>query len=417
MTISLLGSETVQKSSGAALVGKVRYPDNLIERYVFEFPGLKAAQLSQGGNPWLAALLPLAVTIGEPLNISLPVDATLFANAQAIMDIWAQWDARYVPVTIDADIEDDPIETAGKTAQLFTCGVDSFFTLSRFETEEDGSIDDLVFVHGYDIPLQNRRAWQSAAAKVQDSAKSLQKNCVLMSSNLRETRWGYTRWTEFSHGAALIAAGLTLEREFARLIVPASWNDRALRPWGSHPQTDVLFSTSGTQVVHYGSRWGRFKRTAWIVDHPIKEIALKNLRVCSRDDLGGNCGACGKCLRTMSSLDLLGALDEAPTFPGRERMLARLSRTYLDESELILMASVRQNAILRERLDVVRAIDEGVQRTARLDRWLRLRLMRSVGLKLKEKVPRLWELLSPLRIVLKRILSKVTNPRGESSVG
>jgi hypothetical protein len=119
----------------------------------------------------------------------------------------------------------------------------------------------------------------------------------------------------------------------------------------------------------------------------------------------------------MSSLDLLGALEDASTFPGRERMLAKLSRTYLDESELILMASVRENAILRERPDVVRAIDEGVQRTERLDRWLRLRQMRSMALKFKDTVPWLWELFAPLRRVLKRLLWKITNPGGESSVG
>jgi hypothetical protein len=114
----------------------------------------------------------------------------------------------------------------------------------------------------------------------------------------------------------------------------------------------------------------------------------------------------------MVSLDLLGVLDEAVTFPGHKGMLSRLSRIYLNESELVLMDSIQVEAVKRGRLDVVHAIDEAVKRTAIIDRWLRLRQLRSAALQLKERSPWLWKQLAPFRHLFTRILLKITNPGG-----
>ena len=65
------GSERVR------LVGKVAYDRGspLTEELWYEVPRAYAEHLSTDGTPWLATLLPLAVTLNEPLRIAQPVDA------------------------------------------------------------------------------------------------------------------------------------------------------------------------------------------------------------------------------------------------------------------------------------------------------------------------------------------------------
>ncbi|MDQ3242137.1 MAG: hypothetical protein M3Q09_00175, partial [Gemmatimonadota bacterium] len=49
----------------------VKYASGESEEYWFDVPQSRAEELSRTGNPWLACLLPLAATLGEPLAIAL----------------------------------------------------------------------------------------------------------------------------------------------------------------------------------------------------------------------------------------------------------------------------------------------------------------------------------------------------------
>src|SRR5579872_532808 len=89
------------------LVGDVSYrdPRRSAEALWFDVPGEYSDGLSATGNPWLACLLPLAVTLGEPLELSLPVDPALVEGAAAIMEIWRSWYPGVCePVPIEADL-------------------------------------------------------------------------------------------------------------------------------------------------------------------------------------------------------------------------------------------------------------------------------------------------------------------------
>jgi hypothetical protein len=79
--------------SRVRLVGDVAYDDRAgaVEQYWFEVPEKYADSLSVSGNPWLACLLPLAVTLRERLRLCLPIDPVLSANASRLMKIWTGW--------------------------------------------------------------------------------------------------------------------------------------------------------------------------------------------------------------------------------------------------------------------------------------------------------------------------------------
>src|SRR5262245_45013058 len=61
------------------------------EEYWFELPAELAREASRSGNPWLAALLPLAAALGEPLEWDQPVDRPLVDGAYEVLRIWRTW--------------------------------------------------------------------------------------------------------------------------------------------------------------------------------------------------------------------------------------------------------------------------------------------------------------------------------------
>jgi hypothetical protein len=55
------------------------------EEYWFELPAGLAEEASRNANPWLAALLPLAAALGEPLEWEQPVDRPLVDGAYEVL--------------------------------------------------------------------------------------------------------------------------------------------------------------------------------------------------------------------------------------------------------------------------------------------------------------------------------------------
>jgi hypothetical protein len=405
MTISLIGSELRKVPQGVELLGLVAYGRGSEERYIFRFPSSVEGQISRDGNPWLVLLLPLAVTLAEALRIPLPVDPVLLANARKVMETWESWEPRLRPVPIEAEVGCVQAASLGRSGQFFTAGIDSFFTTVKFESETNTNIDDFIFVHGFDIPLDNQHAWKAASKNVLRISEALGKDCILFATNLRATRWGETRWPELSHGAAIIGSGLALESRYDQLIIPASWNDADLRPWGSHPNVDTLFSTQKTAVIHFGNQWRRTERTMWVASSNLRGLALAHLRVCSNDVGGQNCCRCGKCLRTMATLELLGVLAEATAFPDRRKMLDRIAHLYIDENERVLMGMIREDARLLGREDVSSAIDAALLYTQAIDRRYHIPQLRVLGFHIKQRFPRIWRLALPLRSFVKSLIN------------
>ena len=132
-----------------------------------------------------------------------------------------------------------------------------------------------------------------------------------MATNLRETRWREVDWAHLGHGCALAAISHALDGLVSTILVPSGAGYGDLRPWASHPITDPLLSSSSLRVVHDGATAHRVDKITLVAE---SATALRELRVCFRDEYDGNCGQCPKCVRTMLTLELLGALDRASCF-------------------------------------------------------------------------------------------------------
>jgi hypothetical protein len=394
------------------LVGEVTYNHRFLkpECVWFEVTEKYAEFLTDTGNPWLACLIPVAVTLGEPLRISRPVDSHLFDNLQELMRIWKEWYPHLHIVPIEAEIIDtEPRKLPSRTASFFSGGVDSFHTVLHYDanavSRSSSVIDDLVAIWGFDVPVRNLRAFQRVRESMQIAADALGKELVIVSSNLRDTKFQQAEFSSLAHGSFLASVVLALEARYSTALIPSSYAKKNLHPWGSHPQTDPLHSTQNTTFFHYGGEFDRIEKTAFIAQ---SDIVLRSLRVCWLSDSGENCGVCNKCYRTKVTLALVEALDRCTTFTDRRLDLNKVARIYsTGERDIIYLHNLQAAAIRLGREDIADAIDRSLQFSAHLDsRWF-LPTIWKVKNYLQAK-PTFWRLLRPLRKLLKAIITKLT---------
>lgn len=358
------------------LVGTVVYHDSpgQPEEYWFDVPEKYAGELSQSGNPWLTALIPLAVTLGEPLCLGLPVDRTLLVNVAELQEIWKCWYPHLSIVPVQAAIASPARpDRPGRTAAFFSGGVDSFFTALRHGNEKErglrGRIDDLLCVWGFDVPLENGDAFRRMRDCLAVAANELGSELIDVATNLRATRWQEADWSHHSHGCALAAVGLSLEQRYGQVLIAASDTYSNLYPWGSHALTDPLLSTSRTRISHDGAGATRLTKTEYVAR---SAVAVRSLRVCWRLRSDENCGCCEKCWRLILSLELLGVLDRCVTLRGATVDLRAISRIYLRPDLVHDYRELQALARGAGRVDIALAIERSIKRSARIAGWLKL---------------------------------------------
>lgn len=396
--VSVRTSEAPSAAGRVRLLGEVAYDDRprVREEFWFEVPEEYAGSLSLSGNPWLACLLPLAVTLGEPLRLCAAVDPVLLAGAARVMDTWAAWWPKRRPVPIEAATK--PSEPDGgprEAAAFFSGGVDSFYMVLRNREATDRTavpaIDRLVSVWGFDIPIQSSEEFRRLRSRLAAAARELGKEFLDVATNLRATRLREAHWGRLGHGCALAGVGLTLERRFRTVSIAATYSGGPVQPWGSHPETDPLLSTSVTRIIHDGAGILRSEKTEYLSR---SDLAMRNLHVCYRIKSDENCCDCRKCYLAMLTFEVLGVRARATTFGKRALDLARVRRVYLRGSAYqLLYRDIAQRARAAGRPDIASAIEAC--------RW-RSRLLRPFVLTLDWMRTRrgLWRIARILRPVL-----------------
>ena len=357
------------------LVGHIQYDvDKAREAIWFEYPRALANDLSCTGNAWLAAMIPLAVTLNEALRIHAPVDAQLLDGVRDLNNIWRGWYPHLPIVSIEAETTHAAPLRPTRTAAFLSGGLDSFFTVLR-PRESSTEIDDLLTVWGFNVPIEEEEAGRTLLARQSEVARALGKAFVGIATNLRATRWREADWELIAHGPGLAACALALEKRYRMVLIAATGGYRDLHYWASHPVTDPLLSTSSTTVHHDGAAFTRVEKTRLVID---SDVALRTLHVCWRSASADNCGACNKCYRTMLILELLGALERCSTFPERKVDLNRAARIYCARPwDFRELQDIRRLALSVGRADVANAVHAAMRRSRGLTRKLeRVRFFR-----------------------------------------
>ncbi|MGQ0765616.1 MAG: hypothetical protein ACT4OZ_08120 [Gemmatimonadota bacterium] len=283
---------------------------------------------SPSGDAFVAAMAPLAATLSESIVTDAPVDELLRAGVTEVSRVWRSWYPATAVVGVDAP-QSTAAPSRGRTAAFFTGGVDSFFTILRHRAGEGTpstlQIDDLVYVHGFDLPLDATAGFRRVRDSLGRAAEQLEARLVCVATNLRETAFARTDWSRLSHGAALAGVAHAIGSRYDTVLIASSAGYRDLRFWGSHPLTDPMFSSSSTRIVHDGAAAMRTEKTEYVAP---SAIAQRHLRVCWKSLDGGNCGRCNNCYRTMMALDAIGVLDKFVTFEASALDYVRARRIF-----------------------------------------------------------------------------------------
>ncbi len=365
--------ESPREGNTVRLSADVRYVDDTSEALWLDVPESHADAVRNVADPFMAWLAPLAAQQQESLHSNVACDELLLSNLRELGRVWRAW-FQMNEVSITATSEPLPVRRDGGVCSLFTGGVDSFFTVLRHAaghgTPANLQIDDLVYVHGFDVPLNNVAGASRVIDSLTRAADALGRGLVVVQTNLRESRFGLTDWSRHTHGAALAGVLHALGGRYHTGLIGSSAGYRDLRVWGSHPLTDPMFTSGQMTIIHDGPAFMRLEKTEYVAQ---SEIALRHLRVCYVSATGDNCGACNNCYRTMLALDALGVLDACATFERSSLDLRRVERIFCrHDFDIRQFGYVRDVALRHGRHDIARAVERALSGSARLARRIAL---------------------------------------------
>lgn len=296
----------------------------------------------------VVAALFAAMREGRAIHIDGPVTATLLRNLEEFQEAWALWRTSLRRISITAD-QTLPVQQPASRRGVFAVsgGVDGTFALLRHHGGHAGLRTArpvcAMVVHGFDIPLCERDAFDCAHRSVYDMTSTLGIPLATVRTNWRELF--AKEWNMEYHLA--LAACLFQFRGLANVGVSGACEDygHLVLPWGSNPVTNNLLAGGGFDLHTEGGGFTRTQRVRLICDYP--EIAAK-LRVCWEGPItGGNCGHCEKCIRT--KLNFMANGFEPLCFADRPTQLEilRLSTRNIAQLAMLkeLVASAKKNGV------------------------------------------------------------------------
>src|SRR5580700_5985945 len=130
----------------------------------YRFPLDYMTAVNTGLNDaFVAALLTPAMALGERLRVEGVVSGPLMQSLPLLQAIYQEWNAGLSIISVDSsglDLSPAQEGRARRVGLFFSLGVDSFYSLLKNNRDHPGdekTIDDLLFVRGMDIAIDDPR--------------------------------------------------------------------------------------------------------------------------------------------------------------------------------------------------------------------------------------------------------------------
>jgi hypothetical protein len=269
---------------------------------------------------FIALSLVASMIHGEDILANGLASKNFLINLEAIQDFFLSWKPQFRRVEIrNVEPVERPASTRNRIGVFFSAGLDSFYTFLKHKDE----ITDLIFIHGFDIPLNNHDLRLQASKAVHKVANYYGKGVVEIETNANQFNTRYVSGHQ-GYGAFLASVGHLLSPDFSKIYIATGHTLDTLDIMeGSHPDLDSLWSTEALHFVSDGVEATRRDKAALAGQ---SEVALQTLRVCVENREGAyNCGKCPKCLRTLINLRMAGVVDQCTSFD-KPLDLQRVSR-------------------------------------------------------------------------------------------
>ena len=268
------------------------------------------------GDAFAAGVLMPAMAAGLDVIVEGPVSPSLAANVTRMQELLVASNSRNPWTRVRrVSVEGTPDEApAGPAAAglFFSGGVDSMYSLVAAHRETGRHPGILLFVKGFDVPLEATARGELVLSQVAAVARLAGTRLVVMETNLRHFTDRALHW-DMAHGAGLAFAGHAIGAHVDLLLVSASDSHFRGDLGGTTTVLDPLWSRSGLTFASVGGRLDRQMKAEVLADEP---WAQRHLVVCWKAPPGSiNCGRCAKCLRTMLQFLVLDALSRFDTLP------------------------------------------------------------------------------------------------------
>jgi len=364
----------------------------------FAFPSGVGAFVTDRADAFAVALLPLAMHLGEPMTVLGETSVRLargLREYQWFQTVWKPEFFREVALSFEALRERDPGEGSGAVGSAFSGGVDSFHTLWTHLGENEPyapfRITHCLLINGFDpdSDLAGTGEFPALQRLYESMAERLGVRLVVVRTNLLDFLGLDIQKQAFA--AFVTAPALALGRLFARFYVPSSYRFTDLGPFpdGSHPMLDHLLGSESLETIHDSGHLTRVAKTLAIARWP---ETFDLLRVCFRRtgvqpgrDAIANCCTCEKCVRTMTTLDIAGALGSYRCFPAPLRRSNIRRSDYSHAGSRPFAREVIEYATREGRRDVVHDLRWAVAHSVLYRGWTRSLMLASYELEQRSR--------------------------------
>ena len=330
----------------------------------FKFPLEYREHLTDRTDGFAAALLPLAMQLGENLEIRGELSYGLAYGLREYQRIQTAWKPKFfTPIDIHCERLRSPAagEARGAVGTAFSGGVDSFHTLWSHLPQNEPLVNYRIshglIINGFDMDmdLDQTGSFYLLQQVYQSILQKYRIELLVSRTNIRQ--FIDLVLLKQCYAAVVASSALILGRLFSRFYLPSSdkFTEVQLIHEGSQIMLDHLISTETMATILDSSHLTRVDKTAVIAQWPDTYHAL---RVCFnktlvQEETGTiqNCCRCEKCIRTMTTLKLFEKLHCYTVFPKplKRRHIRRLK--YISSSMLtfpwaIFRQAVRSNRIL-----------------------------------------------------------------------
>ena len=318
----IISPPTISQANGEVCVSaRIEFQHaklDLPETLWVSFPEDHAPLVSERADGFVVSLVLLAMAIGEDIDVKGVLSPHLLYGLQTYQQAFCSlFPKMFKPVVIRCKQQMAPLSKGGAhaVACAFSGGVDSFFTLWSHLPENQPLLEFRlthgVFVHGFDILLEDEATFRACQEAYDALFRSLGMRLLTARTNVRRFL-NRVDWP-LAYGAALLAIPLVLGRGVRRFYVPADAPYVVSQPAGSDPRVAHLLSTETLEVLHHGAGTSRVDKIKILAQWP---ATYERLRVCwVKPDRLNNCCRCRKCLFVMAALEVFGALARYHTFP------------------------------------------------------------------------------------------------------
>lgn len=272
-------------------------------------------------DPFLVALLPIAMRNGWDIECKAPIDEILlYQLKEYLIPSLNKGDKRLYATRIFTAETVQVFETGCAVGTGMSGGIDSLYTIKKGLEQQS---DYLKLTH---VTMFNVGAFYKKEALQFDYQRRMAERLanenglelVVVDSNFTLYEFPYKLRHIFTHSYNAVLAILSLRKLWRVYYYSSSYDFTYFSLKNNSTKSadhyDLLFwdvmTLPGLRFYNAGGGVTRYEKTKELLDCA---LAHKYLNVCV-DESGANCGVCPKCRRTLVSLDALMGKDEMNDF-------------------------------------------------------------------------------------------------------